>query len=1080
MNPKPSLNRSFKQLRPYGAISPLKLLGSFWGSAMTSPNITSSLEEFEVAAVPDKSCCLLSRQTSLKHGLIEMSLPRAVNQVLSTPTVFQLIKEFDDICHGIGCHKDVTVSLPMDDNVKPVSCPPGRVPIHLLPALQTELERLQAEGVVEDVPVDDNNQWVSRIVPVPRKIEGSSTPGIRLTIDWRNVNKGLKQVHHHMPTVEQLRYDLNGAQLFSHLDLRDAFSQLQLDEDSKKLTTFATPWGLKRLTRLVQGATPSSAIFHETLRRDLQGLPNVLNIADNVIVWGCGSNRTEAQLSHLNALRQVFELFRRKGLTINKPKCIFEADSISFFGYIFSKDGVSPDPEKVRALKEASAPASKEEVRSFLGMAGFNQQFIPSFATISEPLRRLITKNTAFVWGPEQQRSFHDIKHALIQTALLAFFDPRKKTSLFTDASPVGVNAVLAQDDGGGVLRPVSFASRSLSTTETGYSQIEREALAMQFGCHRYQLFLRGAPFTHYIDPETLKPMIENPRKDAPARIERLRLKLQGFQSSIKLIKGSKNPADYLSRHPLPLNLCSTEEIREYADIENHVFMVIQSLPNAITRDRILAELPNDPQLSEVKRLLQANTDVSRLLHSAKVTIQPFIPIWNELSIGKGLILRGERIILPRALIPDAIQLSHAGHMGIQKSKAFLRASLWFPGMDALAEERVKQCVSCQAAVPLNVKQPLTMSDIPAEPWQTVAADLFGPLPTGEKILVLKCLRSKWPEIRVFLRNQTTDAEKIVLAMEKMFIIHGIPDEILTDNGPPFNSKAFSSFSNRAGFHHRKITPLWPQANGQAEAFMKNLGKSIRIAVSQKQDWQHNLDEFLMAYRATPHPATGVSPASLMYPGRRYKTKLPPSTDFRSTEEIETSFRTNAEKAKAYTDTRRNAKETSLALGDRVLVKQTKHNKFSLPYNPKPYTVITMKGSMITARTDDHVITRNISFFKPLPGLPSQNPKKEGPLTATLKPLSHTKKPVVVICNTPTTEANLPPQNGDASVLAAPQDVATPTGVETAQEVELPMKLIPRFPDPPEIPTSDFTLPSDVRLSSRAGRERKPPRKPNL
>ena len=218
--------------------------------------------------------------------------------------------------------------------------------------------------------------------------------------------------------------------------------------------------------QLVQGATPSSAIFHETLRRDLEGIANTLNIADNVIVWGCGNTIDEAKQSHLQALQNVFDLFRRKGLTLNKPKCIFGAPSISFFGYVFSDKGVSPDPQKVTALREATPPATKEEVRSFLGMAGFNQQFIPDYATISEPLRRLTTKEAIFTWGIEQQKSFHHIKHALEQTALLSYFDPTRHTSLFTDASPVGVNATLVQDVGGGLLRPISFASRALSPTQ--------------------------------------------------------------------------------------------------------------------------------------------------------------------------------------------------------------------------------------------------------------------------------------------------------------------------------------------------------------------------------------------------------------------------------------------------------------------------------------------------------------------------------------------------------------------------------------------------------------------------------------
>ena len=258
--------------------------------------------------------------------------------------------------------------------------------------------------------------------------------------------------------------------------------------------------------------------------------------------------------------------------------------------------------------------------------------------------------------------------------------------------------------------------------------------------------------------------------------------------------------------------------------------------------------------------------DVTRIPLQTRRLLRPYVHVWNELSVGRGLILRGERIVVPHPLVQDAVKLSHAGHQGVQKSKHYIRNSLWFPQMDQMIEQQVKQCLPCQAATPLAIRQPLQMSDLPPEPWQTLAADLFGPLPTGEKILVLKCLRSKWPEIKVFLRHQKTNAEQVIQAMEKIFLTHGIPDEILTDNGPPFNSRAFSAFSKQAGFHHRKITPLWPQANGQAESFMKNLGKIIRVATTQKRDWQKTLDEFLMSYRATPHPSTlhrrlaGISP----------------------------------------------------------------------------------------------------------------------------------------------------------------------------------------------------------------------------
>ena len=775
-----------------------------------------------------------------------------------------LLAAFPDICKGVGCHRGLAISLPLREGAQHVVAPPSRIPVNLYPKVKAELERLEAEGVFESVPVDDNSQSISRLVPVPKPIEGSDEVGVRLTFDWRNLNKNLDKVHHSTPTIEELKATLVNAKVFSQVDVKDAFYQLPLDEPSKRLTTFSTPWGLKRCTRLIQGASPSSAICHETLRRDLEGISGALNIADNILVWGCGDTETEAVVEHDRALRDVFEMFRQTGLTINPRKSVFSATRTKFFGYVFSSEGILPDPDKVSALRSAAPPTSKEEVRSFLGMAGFNSQFIPSYATLSGPLRDLTKKGVNFKWGQPEKRSFDAITKAICDNTLLSYFDTKKQTALFTDASPVGVNATLAQLDENGCYKPVNIASRALSTTEMQYDQLEREALAMHFGCSRFKIFLQGCHFIHFIDPEPLKHMMEKSKREAPARIERIRLKLQNYDATIQLVKGKHNPADYLSRHPLPYSSCSKDERDSFKDIQNHIFVVAQMLPEAVTVTRVREATAKDPVLSEVIRLLREG---ARRCPSDNSALVAFKPVWQELSIGADLLLRGERIVLPRALVGDAIRLAHEGHMGILKTKQYLRSCVWFPKMDSLVESAIRSCIACQAVTPGPRRDPLQMTPLPAEPWQLVAADIFGPLPSGEKILVLKCLRSKWPEISVFLRNQATNADGVISAMEKLFAIHGIPDVIRTDNGPPFNSKAFKQFSKQFGFRTQKVTPLWLEANGQAESFMKCLGKIVRTAYIENRDWKKALNSFLMAYRATPHPSTGVSPANVLYPG---------------------------------------------------------------------------------------------------------------------------------------------------------------------------------------------------------------------
>ena len=201
-----------------------------------------------------------------------------------------------------------------------------------------------------------------------------------------------------------------------------------------------------------------------------------------------------------------------------------------------------------------------------------------------------------------------------------------------------------------------------------------------------------------------------------------------------------------------------------------------------------------------------------------------------------------------------------------------------------------------------------------------------------------------------------------------MFLTHGIPETVRTDNGPPFNSKAFKSFSKRIGFQTQKVTPLWPEANGQAEAFMKCLGKIVRTAFIENKDWKAELDRFLLAYRATPHPSTGVAPAQLMYPGRPYRTLLPNQTSTAVSKQAVADFnRRTMAAAKAYADQKRNAAPCALIQGDSVLVRQQKRNKLTSFFDPRPLLVVDVKGSMITAVRDEWKIVRNSSFFKKIP-----------------------------------------------------------------------------------------------------------------
>ena len=183
----------------------------------------------------------------------------------------------------------------------------------------------------------------------------------------------------------------------------------------------------------------ASEIFQKLINKQIHNIPGVLNISDDVIIFG------KTQPDHDNALKAVFQKFAKVNLTLNKSKCEFNKQSISFFGFVFSEKGISPDPTKVEAIDKALLPTTVHAVRSFLGMATYCAKFIPNFSDVSEPLRKLTRKDQPFLWGEEQQRSFNTIQKLLTSTEVMVYFDPSKETELVTDTSPSDISAILMQ-----------------------------------------------------------------------------------------------------------------------------------------------------------------------------------------------------------------------------------------------------------------------------------------------------------------------------------------------------------------------------------------------------------------------------------------------------------------------------------------------------------------------------------------------------------------------------------------------------------------------------------------------------------
>jgi hypothetical protein len=358
---------------------------------------------------------------------------------------------------------------------------------------------------------------------------------------------------------------------------------------------------------------------------------------------------------------------------------------------------------------------------------------------------------------------------------------------LRVDASPVGLGAILTQTQQG-VVRPIAYASRTFTPVERRYSQTEREALAVVWGCEKFHLYLYGTTFDLLTD---LKPLevIYSPTSKPPVRIERWGLRLQPYTFRLKYSPGVTNPADMLSRLPVPTTVhCERNVAEEYVH-----YIARNAIPKTMTLTQLEQATARDPVLQQVHQSV-----ISGNWQKNKETD----PYFCVVTATESLLLRGSRIVIPASLQPTTLQLAHEGHQGIVRTKQLLREKVWWPGIDKDVEHLIHSCISCQAQSSQSCPQPLTMTEMPSRPWTVLHADLCGSFPSGESLLVLVDSCSRWPE--VFIIKSTT-ATVIINRLKSCFAVHGLPEKIVTDNGPQFVADEFNSYLREHGIGHKPI-----------------------------------------------------------------------------------------------------------------------------------------------------------------------------------------------------------------------------------------------------------------------------------
>jgi len=604
----------------------------------------------------------------------------------------------------------------------------------------------------------------------------------------------------------------------------------------------------------------------------------------------------------------------------------------SFLGDVLSSEGIKPDPNKTIAIQEMQKPVDKKGVQRFLGMITYLAKWIPDLSTITDPLRQLLIKKNEWQWGQEQDKAWETLKMLIISPPVLKFYDPGKPIKLSSDASQNGLGAVILQlhDE---EWKPVAYAARSMLEAETRYAQIEKELLSIVFACQRFHQFIYGATVEAETDHKPLVPLFIKPLNQCPIRVQRMLLILQRYDLKVSYTPGKYLvTADTLSRSNK--NEKTDKDLVE--QVKLHVDMVIENMPISDCRLEVMrTETARDQELCKLME------NVLNGWPNSKSSCTPeTAAYWNareELSTADGVILKGTRLVIPQVMRKYVLNKIHEGHMGIEKCRQRARAHVYWPGMNAHITEMIGNCYECQVHGNKNTAEPLRPHEIPNRPWQKVGTDLF--THDGKNYLVVVDYASGYPELIQLLSTTST---AVIRSMKAIFARYGVPDVVMSDNGPQYSSKEFEEFALDWEFKHKTSSPHYPQSNGQAESAVK----AMKSLVKKSKD----LYKGLLAYRSTPLQH-GYAPATIMM-GRMVKSTLsahPASLKTIGQEDFVAKRRKQHETQKHYHDRgKREMKE--LEYGQEIRIWNEKTGNWSTEgtvtgtVSPRSYLVDTPDG----------------------------------------------------------------------------------------------------------------------------------------